>query len=281
MSAQTTVPHVDVPGALSLQELLRDVVFDASKPLASQIYELLRDFIVSVKIKPGCALSEKEIGALLNASKTPVREAMIRLEETGLVRIVPQSGTYVAPLDVKSYISACFTRLHLEIGAVRAAAHSPSRHKFKAVFDDLVAQQQSAWDSDDFEAFFHLDEALHKEFFRAAEVPDVWETVRRTQADVYRVRHLRRIRNIRNGAKVIADHKAIISAILDGDADRAQTALIAHIGSLEAKIKSLADQPDLMRIIEILNTTRPRSRRQKSNLSNTAQVTEETCQVSY
>lgn len=206
---------------------------------------------------------------------------MIRLEETGLVNIVPQSGTYVAPLNVKGYLSACFTRLHLEIGAVRAAAASPTRQSFAPVFSDLVAQQQTAWDTDDFEAFFHLDEALHKEFFRAADVLDVWETVQRTQTDVYRVRHLRRIRNIRNGAKVIADHKAIISAIMDGDADRAQAALIGHIGSLEAKIKALADQPELMRTIEILNTTRPRTRRKKSNLSDSAQVTEETCQVSF
>ncbi|MDO6591188.1 GntR family transcriptional regulator [Loktanella sp. D2R18] len=281
MSAQIANPPVGMPSAARLQDLLDGVALDAAKPLASQIYELLRSFIISMKLTPGCALSEKEIGALLNASKTPVREAIIRLEGTGLVNIVPQSGTYVAPLNVEGYISACFTRLHLEIGAVRAAAKSKGRHAFVSVFEDLLAQQQSAWDKDDFEAFFHLDEALHKEFFRAAEVPDVWETMRRTQTDVYRVRHLRRIRNIRNGAKVIADHKAIIGAILDGDADGAQAALIGHIGSLEEKIKSLADQPELMRTIEILNTTRPRSRRKKTNLSGSEQVTEETCQASY
>ena len=281
MSAPTAQSHADAQSVPSLQALLSDVSFDASKPLATQIYELLRDFIITMKINPGCALSEKEIGALLNASKTPVREAIIRLEESGLVNIVPQSGTYVAPLNVQSYLSACFTRLHLEIGAVRAAAASPTRQSFASVFSDLVAQQQTAWDTDDFEAFFHLDEALHKEFFCAAGVPDVWETVRRTQADVYRVRHLRRIRNIRNGPKVLADHKAIIAAILDGDADRAQAALIAHIGSLEAKIQALADEPELMRIIETLNNTRPRKRRKKANLSKSEQVTEETCQVSF
>jgi DNA-binding GntR family transcriptional regulator len=281
MSAKTATQPVDMPSAQRLQDLLGGVVLNASKPLATQIYELLRDFIISMKITPGCALSEKEIGVLLNASKTPVREAIIRLEGNGLVNIVPQSGTYVAPLNVEGYLSACFTRLHLEIGAVRAAAASTERHAFVPVFDDLLIQQQAAWDNDDFEAFFLLDEALHKEFFNAANVPDVWETMRRTQTDVYRVRHLRRIRNIRNGAKVIADHKAIIGAILDGDADRAQSALIGHIGSLEAKIKSLADQPELMRTIEILNTARPRSRRKKMNLSDSEQATEETCQVSF
>lgn len=62
MSAQPADPHVNVPSAPRLQDLLNDVKFDVNKPLATQVYELLRDFIISMKINPGCALSEKEIG---------------------------------------------------------------------------------------------------------------------------------------------------------------------------------------------------------------------------
>lgn len=280
MTAVQVESYVDALRGQTVGDLLRDVVLDRTKPAVHQIFELLQDLILTMKIFPGHALSEKEIAKLLKASKTPVREAMIRLEELGLVNIVPQSGTYVARLDINRYLAACFTRLHLEIGAVRAAALSPDRLAFSDRFSDLVARQEAAWSNEDFEGFFHLDEALHKVFFEAAKVPEVWTTVRRTQADVYRVRHLRRLQNIRNGAKVINDHKAIIGAILKGDPDQAQAALIGHIGSLEAKIKALDAQPELLKTIEKLNTTRSRTRRGKAALSGgTAEVKEGQCQA--
>ena len=98
----------------TITNLLSKTVLDPDKSLVQQIYRLLWDAIVSLKILPGQLVSEKEIAAVLNASKTPVREALIRLEDVGLVQVVPQSGTYVTPIQREAYIEGCFIRLQLE-----------------------------------------------------------------------------------------------------------------------------------------------------------------------
>lgn len=106
----------------TVSELLDGVWLDPKESLVQQIYTILMDCIVNIRLKPGQAMSEKEISDSLKASKTPVREALIKLEDTGLVRVVPKSGTYVSPISLDRYIEACFIRLQLEIGAVRRAA---------------------------------------------------------------------------------------------------------------------------------------------------------------
>ena len=81
------------------------------------------------------------------------------------------------------------------------------------------------------------------------------------------MRHLRRLQNIRNGLGVINDHAAISAAILAGDPDAAEEALRAHIGSLDVKIRALAEQPGLLDLIEALNVTqrvKTRPRRAKN-----------------
>ena len=75
----------------------------------------------------------------LKASKTPVREALIRLEDAGLVTIVPKSGSFVAPIRIDRYIDACFIRLQLETGAVRRAALLAQRDV--AVLDGIIDDQ--------------------------------------------------------------------------------------------------------------------------------------------
>ncbi|WP_368188506.1 GntR family transcriptional regulator [Aestuariibius sp. HNIBRBA575] len=236
-------PRPEFARDVSLSDLLRGITLNGDISVANQVYNHLRNLIVTLKIYPGQLISEKEVAQIFSASKTPVREAIIRLEEVELVNIVPKSGTYVAPLNVNRYAAACFTRLHLEIGGVRAAAKHKNRRDFRDIFADIMAQQERCVAQKNHEGFFHLDELLHKTIFEVAGVPHVWDVIHRTQADVHRVRHLRRIHNKRNEAKVIAD------------------------------------RPDLLAFIETLNTTRSRQKRGKSPNGGVHQGMEETCQA--
>jgi len=96
MTAETTITS-----------LLAQTDLDPDKSLVQQIYSVLWDAIVSLKLPPGQLVSEKEIASALNASTTPVREALIRLEDAGLVEIVPKSGTYVTAIRLQAYIESC------------------------------------------------------------------------------------------------------------------------------------------------------------------------------
>jgi DNA-binding GntR family transcriptional regulator len=230
----------------TIHQLLGDTVLDPNKNITFQIFDILRDLIVSVRLHPGQRLSEKEIAAALSASKTPVREAMIRLDEIDLVRIVPQSGTYVTKISVNRYRNACFIRLQLELGAVRGAALAPDPHHTVAALDDILSKTSEAIAQEDYVAFHALDDAFHQQLFVMAGFKGAWATARRTQFDVNRVRHIRRMQRIIAGPAQLGDHRAIVDAIRAQDGPRAEDALRAHIGDLDRQISALV-RDDKMR----------------------------------
>ena len=250
MSSSSLATAITLDSAEPLPALLAGVEFSDEEMLVPQIFRLLRDLIVSIQLAPGRRLSEKEISEGLGASKTPVREALIRLDDAGLVTVVPKSGTYVTPIRIANFIEGCFIRIQLEVGAVRRAAERHEGAFFDPNFDAILDQQRVAHDVGDDAEFFRLDQQLHASIFQAAGVPGVSDVLERSQIEVNRMRHLKRIRRIRRHGKVLADHQAIVSAIQVSDADAAEAAMIQHIGSLEAEIAQLSSDPELLRFIE-------------------------------
>jgi len=257
-TAEPAVPDLEKP--VSVSELLKGKLLTDESSLTSQVFALLKDLIVTIKLYPGQLISEKEVAETLNASKTPVREAMIRLQGIGLVNIVPKSGTYVTPIQITRYIEACFTRLQLEVGAVRRAAANQSSWESVLKMENILQQQVAALGSGQDLEFFKLDEALHRAFFDAAGVSGVWNVVKDSQADVYRIRHLKRMHNIRREGQVIEDHRAIVAAIRNGSPDDAEAAMVNHIGSLEQEVETLASHTELLNFIEVLNSANQKNR---------------------
>ncbi|WP_117193089.1 GntR family transcriptional regulator [Rhizobium terrae] len=221
--------------------------------MTNRIHALLRKLIVEVKLLPGRALSEKEIAALLHVSKTPVREAIIRLAEEGFVTVVPQGGTYIAPIDVQRYMEACFIRFKLEEGAVIEAA---KRHSLEDVarLKTCLAQQRTAAEDEQFADFFLLDEEFHRTIFAAARLPGAWSVVNQAKGEMDRMRHLKRVFAVRRTEKVIEEHENIVAAIESGDIERAREAVQLHLGSLESKIAELSKDPKIWTYIEQVNT---------------------------
>ena len=82
----------------------------------------LRRLIVDLSLPPESALVEQEVASVLKVSKTPVREAIIRLSREGLVQVVPKSGSYVTAVRLDRYLEACFVRTQLEVGCVKRLA---------------------------------------------------------------------------------------------------------------------------------------------------------------
>ncbi len=248
---------------LPLEDLIRASELGDVGNVTNRVYSLLRRLIIEVRLLPGRALSEKEIAAILNVSKTPVREAIIRLQEEGLLAVVPQGGTFVASLDVQRYMEACFIRFRLESGA---AAEAARRHSFEDVgrLEACVGEQIEAARNEQFNEFFLLDEEFHKSIFAAARLPGVWSFVNMAKGEVDRMRHLKRIFAVRKTEQVIQEHKAILAAIRSSNADDAVAAMTRHIGSLEAKLSELSQNPKLWNYIERINAMPQRTRTQKN-----------------
>nr|CAA6806392.1 MAG: GntR family transcriptional regulator [uncultured Thiotrichaceae bacterium] len=247
------MPELEHPQSVS--DLLKNKSLETAGSLSSQVFSILKELIISLQLRPGQMISEKEVAEALKASKTPVREAMIRLQGIGLVRVVPKSGTYVTPIQVNRYIEACFARQQLEIGAVRRAAVQQNWNA-NLQMESLIQKQVQALKAGEDEVFFQLDEALHKSFFEAAGVPGVSSLIRDSQAEVNRMRYLKRLHNIRREDAIIEEHQAIVAAIRNGSPDDAEAAMIRHIGSLDQEVEQLASHAGLLEFIEGLNSGR-------------------------
>lgn len=248
----------------SVSELLKEATFDSSISLVNQIVIELSRLIETIKIPPGELISEKEIAEALQISKTPVREALIRLEEIEFVKIVPRVGSYVTTINMDRYIEACFVRIQLEVGAVQLAAQSSTEKHKRSLFEPLLRKQIVALNCQAHADFYNLDQALHRMFFEIAEIPGVWKTIKRSQTDVNRIRHLKRQFGISRASQIIQEHRNIVEAICTGNPEAAGNALIEHIGSLDKEIKTLAAHPELLAFIDTLNAAQPRRRERRA-----------------
>ncbi|MGI9499479.1 MAG: GntR family transcriptional regulator [Geminicoccaceae bacterium] len=248
----------------SVTDRLRDVELDPSNSLVSQVFKILKDMIVAITLKPGELISEKEVAEALGASKTPVREAVIRLEDMGLVEVVPKSGTYVTPIRLDRYIEACFIRLQLETGAVRRAAERQGGFEGIIRLEACIREQEDALAAKEHVDFFRLDETFHRTLFEIAGIPGVWDVLNQSKAELDRIRHMKRIHKISRADEVIQEHKAIAKAVREHDPEAAEQALIEHIGSLNSEIDKLSSHPKILESIDQLNSFEIRRRSRSS-----------------
>lgn len=220
--------------------------------LTRQVHSLLRQMILRVQILPNATISDRDVAAQLGISKTPVREAFIRLEDEGLIRVVPKSRTYVAPIDLERFHEGFFVRSTLERAAVVDAALHRS---FEDVcqLEACITRQRAAAKTEAYWDFFHLDEQLHAIIFRAAGVTGAWDIVNSAKVEIDRVRSLKIVFGVRNLGRVISDHEAVVSAITKRDPDAAAAAMGAHLGSIESKISELTASQDFWEFFERVN----------------------------
>jgi DNA-binding GntR family transcriptional regulator len=216
--------------------VLGDVRLAGSSPIWSQVHAIVRNAITGLHLPPGRNLSEKEIAAALGVSRTPAREAFIRLSEEGLVDIYPQYGTFVAPIRMPAVLEAQFIRDSLECSIARQVAESADRRlvdELKA----LIKGQLRAARAGDHQTFYLLDEKMHETFSVACGREGVWDLIQSTKVHVDRVRHLMLPRDLRFRS-LVDEHEAIVDAIARHEPDAAAAAMHEH---LEGVLRGLDD----------------------------------------
>lgn len=124
---------------------------DRRRPVAPQVYLVLRWAITSLDLRPLEALSEQDMARQLAVSRTPVREAFIRLAEEGLVDVRPQQGTYVAAIAIDAVREGQFVREAIEVAAARQAAQEGDP-KLLATLAENIDQQRDACEQGEFGA---------------------------------------------------------------------------------------------------------------------------------
>jgi len=209
-------------------------------PIAPQIYERLRRAITTLAMLPSEALSEKELSLQLGVSRTPVREALIRLADEGLIDILPQRGSFVAPIQMKDVEEAQFIRESLEVAVVKRLAGRCSS-AFLSELDGNLVRQERAVLIEDHDSFLDLDEAFHRSFCEQAGLSKSWRVIQSVKLQMDRVRYLS-LPDPGHLNTLLAQHRAIFDAIKNGEAMSAGTAMATHLQEVLRTAKRLSMQ---------------------------------------
>ncbi|WP_448951427.1 GntR family transcriptional regulator [Labrys neptuniae] len=210
---------------------------------ATLVYDDLREAIVSMHLVPGTPLQEKALTQRFGVSKTPVREALIRLAEDGLVDIFPQSGTFVSRVPVAAIPEAVVIRRSLEDTAVRRLIEIATEADI-ASLDAILARQRMLADLGDKDAFHQADEAFHHAIAVIAGYPGIPRLLRQVKVQMDRARRLT-LPVAGRMQHVVAEHGVIRDAIARRDVEAASTAMRAHLGAVVPDIDRLRlDYPD-------------------------------------
>jgi DNA-binding GntR family transcriptional regulator len=188
---------------------------------------MLFERIMTLDLAPGAPLSDREISDALGISRTPVREALIRLAAIGLVRTQPRSGTFVSRISIKQVLDANLVRRELEAACAREAAAAITETT-RAKLEDLIARQGRAAARGDARRFYALDVAFHTAIHDASGNAICHAVIQDMRAVIDRIRHLS-LGTDPETVEIIADHAAILDAISSGDGARADAAMRRHI----------------------------------------------------
>jgi DNA-binding GntR family transcriptional regulator len=208
-----------------------------------RVYADLRDRIVSLELPPGTTLGRNDIAQHYGVSQTPVREALQRLEEDGLVQIFPQSKTVVSQIDVRQLYETQVLRVAIETEIVRRLAATKGGETLKHAAA-ILRMQQALLGTDETAMFTDLDRAFHRTLFDGVGMVPLHLMLLRRLGHLYRCQRLELPHEGRMEA-IVEAHQAIIDGIASGGGERAAEEMRKHLSGTISRVPSLlASHPD-------------------------------------
>ena len=198
-----------------------------ARTTAQNVYELLRHEIVLNILKPLEAIREGVIAERLGVSRTPVREALLRLSNMGLVDIYPQSGTRVAPIRIEKVRAAQLIREAVEVDVVSRACETASDAGIDKVAS-LIEDQIVAAGRNDLRRLFELDEAFHRAIFAAAGFAFVSDELDDVKVHLDRLRYVS-VNWPRGADNIVREHQEILAGLRARNSEAAARAMRQHL----------------------------------------------------
>ena len=200
----------------------RPLLLERPQLLTDLAVERIRAAIIAGELGLGAQVSEAQLAQQLGVSKTPVREALLRLKGEGLVEIHPQRGSFVFRLEPDEVAQLCRYRAMVETAALREAI-AANRQALLQQMKRCVAEMEVAEKAHDLKALARIDMDFHGQFL--AFCPN---TYLKSGYDVIRSQ-LSALRHRSPIANAVESHEVLVSAVAAGDADAACALLVEHV----------------------------------------------------
>lgn len=202
------------------------------------VYRVLSDNILDLHLIPGTAMSEKEVAVFLNTSRTPVREAFIRLAQEELLDILPQRGTYVAKIDLAQVAESRFMRETMESAVMKIACAKFPPERLSELRECLALQAQCI-ERQEYRTFFELDGTLHGIIFAGCDKARTWRTILQMNLSYSRVRAMNLLKGRCEMPRLFEQHQQIVDAIAEKNVERGQTLVNKHINKVILDVEEL------------------------------------------
>lgn len=191
------------------------------------VYDTIKEKIITSEFSSGQRLQEEHLVELLGASKTPIKIALAKLEQEGLVQTIPRRGTYVIELNNKMMIEIYSLREVLEGLAAREAAKSMTTKTLNRLEKNLSEFDPNRKDIS-LELYLELDETFHQAIIKGAKHNYLEETLERL-FNIITIFKLRAASVRQNSVNPYNEHLQILEALMARDSKKAEEAMRFHI----------------------------------------------------
>ncbi|MFP5479326.1 MAG: GntR family transcriptional regulator [Alphaproteobacteria bacterium] len=217
---------------------------DFSGSLGQRVYQTLREAILSLAYRPGEILRKPDICEALGVSRSPVADAVARLQAEGLVDVVPQAGTFVARFSMQEIREGAFLREAIEVAAIERVAAWITDDQLQLLRRNLTVQAALVADGD-IPGFYAMDAAMHELLLSFTGFPKLSQVADTAWLHVNRARQL--ILPVPGRVQAtLAEHQAILAALEARDPLAARTAVQHHLRQLITYLEPLErERPDL------------------------------------
>ncbi|MEU6893094.1 GntR family transcriptional regulator [Streptomyces sp. NPDC046557] len=202
---------------------------------ADRVYQHVKQGVLGRRYEGGVLLTEGEVAEAVGVSRTPVREALLRLETEGLLKLYPKKGALVLPVSAQEIADVIETRLLVEEFTVRKAVPAPAALLERLAA--LIGEQRRHAAEGDLVALMAADRAFHAEIVRNA-----GNQILGRLYDQLRDRQLRMGVALLHAhpervERTLAEHTEILDALRAGEPETAAAAVRAHVGRVEALVR--------------------------------------------
>ena len=221
------------------------IILDRQQTVGRQVYDHLREKIRLAELKPGESINERRLAAWLGVSRTPIKEAIRRLADDGLIEIVPHVGTSVALVDPAIVYECCVIRKSLECSAVEEATKKFTSAAGRTL-ESLIDEQEETIDSGDMARNISVDSQFHSVIHELSGFATMKDMLQRAMGEIIRVRHLS-IKLPGRLREPIEEHRQILAAMRSGLPERASAAMRQHLEkSIVSVLRVMDTNPEFL-----------------------------------
>jgi DNA-binding GntR family transcriptional regulator len=204
--------------------------------LSEKAYRLIKEKVITLELPPSAVIDEQTLMQQLNLGRTPIREALQRLDSEGLVNIVPRRGTFVNDISVTDLQKIFELRIVLEGFCARLAARRITEEQIERM--EAVLRDLEEVSNGDHLALMRIDRRFHSLLYAAADNEFMAETLDRLYDLSLRLWHLvlTRITGVRHA---VGQHRRVLAALKEGDEATAETLVRKHIVEFQRNIKQI------------------------------------------